>query len=293
MLVIRKAIKMILTYLLLVLTSVGHPQVNSWRGILPLHSTRADVEKILGPPRPESKGIDASTYNTEGETVFILYSTGPCDMKPSNGWNAPRGTVIEVSVKPKVKPKFSNFKLDESKYEKNRDPELLDYTYYTDEENGISVTVNTAEGVVTNISYWPTSKQKYLRCSTPTENLYQFKFLPHKLEQYSQISPISEGKRLDRFAKQLRRFPSTQGYIIAYAGKHADGFEAPRLAKRAKTYLVRRRGINPARLTTIASGHRKRWTVELYILPPGVPPPAATPSIAPSEVKRRDQGARR
>lgn len=277
---------MTLPFLLLILTTIAHPQANSWRGIIPLYSTREDVEKILGPPRPESKGIDASTYNTASERVFILYSTGPCNVKPSNGWNAPRGTVIEVSVEPNPKPKFADLKLEESKYDKRPDGDYLDSTSYVDEVNGINITVNTAEGVVTSFSYWPTSKQNYLRCSAPAENPYQFSgFLPHKFAEYSNISPARERKQLSGFARLLRRFLSTQGHIIAYAGKRARAGEAERLLKRAKTYLVNNRGINPARLITIDGGHRERCSVELYMVPPGVTPPSATPTVSPSEVQ--------
>jgi len=162
---------MIVTPVLLILLSIAHPQVNSWKGIVPLHSTRMDVEKILGAPRPNSKGLDASTYETSSERVFVLYSTGPCNATPSNGWNAPRGTVIEVSVEPNVKPKISGFNLDPNKFEKKQDPEVLDYTNYTDDENGISITVNTVEGVVVRTSYWPTSKENHLRCSRKPEHL--------------------------------------------------------------------------------------------------------------------------
>ena len=188
---------MILTLLLFVLTSIAHPQANSWQGIVPLHSTRIDVEKILGAPTPESKGLDASTYKTGSGKVFILYSTGPCNVAPSNGWNAPRGTVIEVSVEPNVKPKLSDFKLDPSRFKKKRDPEVLDYTYYTDDENGISITVNIVEGVVVSISYWPTSKENYLRCPTQTENVYPISgLLPRKFAEYSNISWDRERKQL-------------------------------------------------------------------------------------------------
>jgi hypothetical protein len=131
-----------------------------------LHSTRADVEKILGPPTPESKASDAAFYKTMNERVFVLYSTGSCNVQPSNGWNAPRGTVIHISVQPNTKPKFADLKLDESKYEKRPDPEVLDYTYFTNDEEGISIEVNTVEGIVTAFNYWPTSKANALRCST-------------------------------------------------------------------------------------------------------------------------------
>ncbi|MGI8731837.1 MAG: hypothetical protein ACR2LM_00850 [Pyrinomonadaceae bacterium] len=148
--------------------SNGHQQTNCWRGITPLRSTRADVEKILGPATPYSKAADAADYRTENERVFVLYSTGACDVNPSNGWSVARGTVISISVEPNIKPKFADLQLDESKYEKVRDSEVLDLTYYTNEVKGISIEVNTAEGIVTTFRYSPMSKDNHLRCPTST-----------------------------------------------------------------------------------------------------------------------------
>lgn len=166
--VIRKATKMVLIYLLVFLMSSGPQQTNCWHGITPLRSTRTDVEKILGPPTPYSKAPDAADYRTESERVFVLYSTGSCDVNPSNGWNVARGTVISISVEPNIKPKFADLKLDESKYDKVRDPEVLNLTYYTDEVQGIIIEVNTEEKVVTTFRYSPMSKDNHLRCPTST-----------------------------------------------------------------------------------------------------------------------------
>lgn len=54
-----------LTVLILVLTIYSYPQSNSWNGIIPLKSTRNDVEKLLGKP-PEDGG-----YLINGEFAFI------------------------------------------------------------------------------------------------------------------------------------------------------------------------------------------------------------------------------
>jgi hypothetical protein len=168
MLAIRKVTKMSLSFLLAFLATIVtlHPQANCWRGIAPLRSTRADVEKLLDRPVPESKALDAATYKTASERVFILYSTGLCDAKPGNGWNVPPGTVISISVYPNTKPKFADLKLDESKHDKARDPEVLFLTYYTNEEEGTSIEVNTDEGVVNAFRYSPMSEDNHLRCPT-------------------------------------------------------------------------------------------------------------------------------
>ena len=162
-------ITMITTYLICLIGLICFPQNNSWHGIVPLHSTREEVEKILGPSSPESKGNDAAYYKTEKERVFVLYSNGPCDVQPSNGWDVPHGTVIQVSVAPNSKPNFSELNLDTNRFVKRPDPEVLDYTYYTDSEEGVSIEVNTTDGVVTAFRYSPSSRDKSLRCSTSSE----------------------------------------------------------------------------------------------------------------------------
>lgn len=163
---ILKVNQWVLLYLLIFFSSTTHQQTNCWHGIIPLRSTRADVEKLLGPPTPDSKAPYAADYRTKNERVFILYSTGSCNVESSHGWNVPRGTVIEISVEPNVKPKFADLKLDEGKYEKRKDPEYLSITYYTNEKEGISIEVNTDEGVVNAFSYSPMSKDFHLRCPT-------------------------------------------------------------------------------------------------------------------------------
>lgn len=272
-----------LTHSFVFLATALFIQANSWHGIVPLHSTRADVEKILGPPTPGSKAPYAASYRTKNERVFVLYSTGPCDADPSHGWNAPIGTVVSISVEPDTKPKFADLKLDESKYEKRPDPKVLRFTYYTSEDDGISIEVDTDEGVVTTYRYSPMSKDYHLRCPTPTDTSI-LGVVPHKIDEYSDVPFASERKRLENFAKQMLTYGTTQGYIIAYAGRQARVGEAQRIAKRAKKYLVNQ-GVYAGRIQLVDGGHRDKWTVELYVIPVGAIPPEAKPTVDPKKVQ--------
>src|ERR1700720_1961854 len=64
------------------LTGLGHyqsetrGQSNAWRGLVPLRSTRADVERLLGPPMVLVAG--SYSYETKEEKVRVLYSEGSC-----------------------------------------------------------------------------------------------------------------------------------------------------------------------------------------------------------------------
>lgn len=97
----------------------------------------------------------------------MLYSTGPCNIKPSNGWNIPELTVIQLSFYPNVTPKLTDLTLDSTKFEKRRDPEILNLTYYTNETDGISLTVdNGVPETVISFSYFPESKYDHLMCNS-------------------------------------------------------------------------------------------------------------------------------
>lgn len=105
--------------------------------------------------------------------------------------------------------------------------------------------------------------------------------------------------RLDGFAAALKEEPGTRGYIIAYTQYNedpgavvADGsrrkdvlHDQPDMAKamlsNEKNYLVRTHGVNAARLVTVEGGYRADRTVELWLVPPGAPPPNATPTTRP------------
>ncbi|HEX3280432.1 MAG TPA: hypothetical protein VHR36_04305, partial [Pyrinomonadaceae bacterium] len=94
-----------------------------------------------------------------------------------------------------------------------------------------------------------------------------------KFDEYGNIKFNDEKARLDNYAIQLQNQPGAQGYIIAY-GSCAG--EAQARADRAKDYLVNTRGIDAGRIVTMDGGCRSDLTVELWIVPTGATPPAAS-----------------
>lgn len=131
------------------------PPAKGWRGIEPLRSTRADVERLLGRPETEA----GSVYATAGERVSVSYSSRPCDY----GWQVAPGTVISLFVYPKQPPKLADLKLDEKKHEARKDLHLA-IVYYMDSEAGINYTVDSTTGLVTGVEYYPPLKSKATRC---------------------------------------------------------------------------------------------------------------------------------
>jgi hypothetical protein len=118
---------------------VGGTEVfaKEFRGIIPLHSTRADVKKILGKPLfEEGKPIDI--YDVAEGCISIMYIVQPCHKGlPSNwgNWNLPADTVVEISVSLEKPFKFATLKIPRKQKLKWYTDDTLT-TYYHDEEEG-------------------------------------------------------------------------------------------------------------------------------------------------------------
>ena len=109
--------------------------------------------------------------------------------------------------------------------------------------------------------------------------------LARKIDEYGNIRFNDEKARLDNFAIELQNDPTAQGYLVCYGGRRGRTGEAQRRCDRAKDYLVTTRGITADRIVTVDGGFREDLTVELWIVPSGATPPAASPTVDPSEVR--------
>ena len=139
------------------------PSMQGWKGIMPLHSSRADVERALGAPSDSCKAL--CRYETKTEVVFVKYSGDPCTNNDDNRWRVPANTVISVTVNLENRLKFSSLKLNRKKFSKTNDPELDRYSSYTSVELGVDYSVDS-NGRVYSIEWFPTvNDERTLLCS--------------------------------------------------------------------------------------------------------------------------------
>jgi hypothetical protein len=148
------------------LLSVVYPQAQGWRGIVPLHSTRGDVEHILGLSSDSNKVI--AYYYLESETVTIQYTTGGCE--EGSEWNVPPETVLTIAIHPKTKPKLSELHIDLTKFKKESNPHIAGIVYYVNKEDGIGIESRADEELAYSISYTVPAKDDHLRCSKSRTN---------------------------------------------------------------------------------------------------------------------------
>lgn len=269
---------MIETILYLALVSFSSQHDRGWKGILPLHSARADVEQLLGPPTEPCK--DGCDYDTKNEGVFVRYSIGVCADGGPNAWNVSPNTVISLSVYPTARPKLSDLRLNLKKFTKTKDPELHGYSTYTNEAEGVTYSVSD-DGTVTGVYWFGSSKDsRTLRCPslrTPisTENVQE----PVFDSRNSVGLTFSEDKpRLDQFARNLKKTPNAKAYVIAYGVDLGLSGEARMRLKCVRNYLAKTHNIRASRLVMIDGGYANKVNVELFLVRPGDPKPKPTPT---------------
>lgn len=253
--------------LVLSLITPAFLQERGWRGITPLHSTREEVERLIGQPMMPG-GI---TYDLKTERVNVVYSAGGCGKGHPSEWNVPVGTVIGVTLYPQTRLMLSDLRVDLSRFEKSVNPLSSDSVFYKDDEDGISIGTGST-GEVFVVQYLPSRKDSNLRCPTTRQSSEPAR----SFDEYSNLKLSDEKARLNNFALRLQSDPQLNGYIVVYGrpGDHSDKAKAH--AKRAKAYLVNARRIREARIITIDGGCSENIEVELYTLPSSAPPPTPT-----------------
>ncbi len=270
--------KIIVACVLTILTVASFSHADEWRGIKPLHSTCEDAKRLLGITKCET-GI----YDFKNETAFIWFSERPC----ADGWNVPPGTVTSLEVFPKKKIQLTDLGVDERRFKRKASQSAANPDRYIDEEEGLVITAYP-DGEVKSIAYIPTTKDNYLRYPNSLADQPVVNGDPHsiiKFDEYGDIAVKEGQERLDNFASQLQSQPNMQGYIIAYGGRRAHVGEAQAQADHAKSYLVKRSGIESGRIVTVNGGYREQLTVELFVGVKGGAVPIASPTVCPSEVQ--------
>jgi len=255
--------KITFTVMLIVLSCWG-VEAKDWKGIVPLHSDRADVERLLGAPSGECKCF----YETGSETVKVEYSKAPCVGYPS-GWNVSADKVLTLHVRPNQPAKFSDLQLIESKFYKAVDDTFT--RYYSSRADGVQYTVSW-DGMVQVVSYIPSSNNSALRCSC-------FPRLDESIQRSKSFDEFQPGSvndalgRLDTYIIALVNDNRWTGYIVLYKGREMSSKQMSAYKIAIMRHVLQRRAVPPQRIKLIDGGYRVKTEIELYLLTEGLSPP--------------------
>jgi len=128
-----------------------------WRGIIPLHSSKADVIRLLGQPSD-----DENSHDTSNGKVIVLYSRKPCDrLFGIERWAVPADTVLQITVALKGLVLLKDLHLDLSKYK--LEPADHGQGSYRNDDEGVSYNLWMGN-LVSSITYGPAKRDAHLLC---------------------------------------------------------------------------------------------------------------------------------
>ncbi len=143
-----------------------------YRGIVPLKSTRSDVERILGRPADTSD----TTYYFPDKIIGIDYAKYGCAQPPRvegpprppiEGWNVAPDTVLVVRVTLRTPVSLKDLNMDLKNFKKERgDSDIPSHFRYVNRESGLTIELNgdPATEIVRTLIYQPEAKYNHLRC---------------------------------------------------------------------------------------------------------------------------------
>ena len=266
-------------------TSVQDATAKGWRGLVPLHATRRDVEALLGASKPPG----GSTYEPDNQYIYVEYSDGPCEKGWPYGWNVEKDTVTSIWVSAKEGVFLADLKIDVNRYQKHSEGHIQNRVYYVNYEEGVSILVDdTTTPIVKGFYYMPTTADEKLRCPDAKNRLPAGRKQADsfsKFDEYGDLKPTHERYRLDSAASYAVSVTDSEIYIIAYSGREAHPGEAETRASCARDYLIKEHKIGAERIRAIDGGYRYQRAVEIYVEPKDGDIPLARPTLRPSKVK--------
>jgi hypothetical protein len=145
-------------FLLLSILTLAVPETTvskDWRGVTPLKTTRAEVEKRFG--KPDERG----GYDFKDQRASFEYGDGSCKGvyltlgEVSCKCLAADDAVMSIFVEPLVKVKISDLRLDPKKFKKDPINPFPHTFTYSNIEEGIVYTVDESEDELMHITYYP------------------------------------------------------------------------------------------------------------------------------------------
>lgn len=135
-----------------------------WRSLVPLVTTRNEVEAELGAPSSGKEYI--LIYDTTEERITVWYGGAKKSATDKCRWDIPNETVFNFLLAPKRKVRLADVKIDLTKYQKQKALEMVQDYYYYNENEGVTITTRIVEGeeILLSIERGPDAAQKKTYC---------------------------------------------------------------------------------------------------------------------------------
>ena len=234
----------------IILASANVCLPKAWRAIVPLKSTRADVERLLGAPKQQT--TSCYYYRFRDQLAAIWFQDQACD-RCGLGWNVSPGTVTAIGVIPLslrvIKTKnFAGFGSEAAN---------AGVVYYSNYDDGL--VVETLKGQVTLFSYLPEKKLANLECPVATDCIIE-SF--STFDEYRLLPWADEKTRLDNFATHLQQTVG-RGAIVVLGRSELQRKHLIERAIRARAHMARL-GLETQRILIVDGGYSEESLFELH-----------------------------
>jgi hypothetical protein len=266
-----------------------YAQNNSFKGITPLYSTRADVENLFG--KPQNSTQKKYDYFVENQEISIVYNDGKC----SSGWNLEKDVVLAIYIVNKdfIGKIFDDLKLNEKKFYCSTDDAF--FTRWTNPIDGLQYYFSNVKAAYISQSYIPKTSDNILRCNgfppfAPEGNYYT------REEYLLYQSNISEFENFATLAPHfLQMSPSVQGYDSTYQGYALVYFDKRKSLQQWRKYIAKFKQFITKKnnknffddFSIIEGGLDSEARIYLYILPKTSPPPSPNPTYPSPQFMRK------
>ena len=286
----------VLTILIVILAAqcFVFAQSNSWNGLTPLRSTRADVEKLFGAAK---ECLSGCTYRGEKVGLEVFYAERECD----GGWNVPKDTVIRFDLYSFDEGKsFDELKLDRNKFSYTVDDAM--FGTWTNPEDGLSYYFGNFDRFLRSIGYIPKKSDNLnLRCNGFPPYAPEGR---HYTMEYTDFYDPDRNKR-DNFFNNIARFQNFfvnfgnverdfkdekyKSYAVIYFDQKMPYREYQSFLRRIKKFVSETWKTQYEKLTIIEGGLREQSRIEFYILRAEQKPPAPEPTLPSPQFMRKRQ----
>lgn len=273
---------------LLAFAITDYSQTNSWRGIVPLKSTRADVEKLetIKSKKPCEYG-SCQQYETETEIAEIYYAVDKCK-GASLGWDVPKDTVMEIEIYDKSKNGKSAKELNLNLKDFVISVDDAFFATWSDIGKGIQYYFMGGGMSLKSISYLPKSSDNNLRCNgfPPYNPVSYYPFVRTSWKDWNTGVAVADSLMIE----VDNRKGEDIGYLVFYSGKNMTVKDLQKYLQRVKNRVFGpTRNYDPNKLKFIEGGRRENFEIIAYLLPKDLPPPTPDPSFPSTQFMKKNK----
>jgi len=249
-------------------SSVAQEQLAIRRKIVPLHSTRNDVEKV-------AKFIEDFNlfvrYETDSEFINVYYTKTRCD---ELGWNVGADFVHSYRIYPKQDLILTALLKTNKQFFQIGDDTLS--THYINAADGIEFVGRYGEEKVEYIGFFPTFADFTLRCAGfPKYDLISQHYPLTESFTIKDPSSFDVGLMATTFSR-LQKDTDQKGYAFVYCQK-GQITKCNELKKRVEKYASKVLNSEIKRFTVSVGGYRDNLEIESFLVPKDYPAAVARP----------------